>query len=179
MSTFAEPSNPRLRLSAVTLEDLDEFYALHSDPRLYQHEPEAMHPDRAHSESVIGCYVEDWARWKLGYWSVRSAATGEYLGCAGLRRNEVNWNIYYRFHRSAWGFGYAAESIRVAAQCAEAIEPEAVLQAEMHSDNTPSRHVAEELGLTFCGPGQSLTGAPVVIYQLPAAEASVYARTSR
>ena len=170
MSAFAELTTARLRLSAVALQDLDDFFALNTDPRVYQYEPEAMHPDRDHSESVIGLFVDDWARWELGYWSVRSLPTGEYLGCAGVRRSEVDWNVYYRFHPTAWGNGYAAEVIRAAAPCAESVEPGAILQAEMHPDNLPSRRVAEGLGMTFCGEGQSVTGAPALIYQLPAAE---------
>jgi RimJ/RimL family protein N-acetyltransferase len=172
MSRFAEVLTPRLKLTAVAMDDLEEFHALHSDPALFRHAPEVQHPDREHSESVIGLFVDDWSRWDLGYWSVRDLHTGVYLGCGGVRRNEVNWNAYYRFHRAAWGHGYAVEVVQAAAACAEMIEPGALLQAVMRPSNPASRRVAERLGMVFCGTQPDHAGIDDLVYQQFARELS-------
>jgi len=170
VTSFTEVATARLLLTAVAMTDLDEFHALHSDPAVFQDAPEARHPDRNYSESIIGTFVDDWARWGLGYWSARLAGTRQYIGCAGVRRNEVNWNVYYRFTPVAWGQGYAIEVIRTAAPCAEAIEPGAILQAVMRRSNIASRAVAQRLGMTFCGSLPDHAGAEDLVFQLPAAE---------
>ncbi|HEY2043844.1 MAG TPA: GNAT family N-acetyltransferase [Jatrophihabitans sp.] len=170
MIAFAELSTARLRLSAVSMADLEEFHALHSDADLYRHAPEARHPDIAHSESQLGGYLEDWARWNLGYWSVRLLNSDQYIGCAGVRRNEVNWNVYYRFAKTAWGNGYATETIQAAGPCAESIEAGAVLQAVMRPANPASRAVVERLGMTYCGTELDYAGTEQLVYQLPAAD---------
>lgn len=167
---YTELLTSRLRLAAVTIEDLDQFHELHSDPDTYGDEPEAMHPDRAHSRSLIETFITDWASWKLGYWSVRLRETGDYIGCAGVRRNDENWNVYYRLTPSVWGNGYAAEVIRAAADCAEQIEPGALLQAVMRTWNTKSERVAEQLGMAYCGSYPDYGGIEDLIYQLPAAQ---------
>jgi RimJ/RimL family protein N-acetyltransferase len=170
MAAFTDLRTARLRLSAVSIGDLDEFHALHSDPDLYRHAPEERHPDLMFSESQIEAFVDDWSRWQLGYWTVRLLDSGRYIGCGGVRRNEVNWNVYYRFHKTAWGNGYAVETIRAAAPCAESIESGATLQAVMRPRNPASQAVAEELGMTFCGNQLDHAGLDQLVYQLPAAE---------
>jgi RimJ/RimL family protein N-acetyltransferase len=170
MDAFNELSTARLALTAVSMADLEEYHALHNDPDLYRHAPEARHPDLAFSESQIGAWVDDWARWNLGYWSVRLTDTGQFIGCGGVRRNEVNWNVYYRFHKAFWGNGYATETIRAAAPCAESVEPGAVLQAVMRPNNPASQAVAQRLGMTYCLTQPDHSGVDEIIYQLPAAQ---------
>ncbi len=173
MPSFAKIHTARLRLTAIAIADLAEVHALHSDPELYRHAPEAMHPDLAHSASVIDGLLEDWRVHGLGYWTVRLPC-GEFAGCAGVRRNEVNWNVYYRLMVTAWGNGYAEEVIRAAAPCVEAIEPGAVLQAVMRPHNPASEAVAKKLGMIFCGDQPDHDGVEQFIYQLPAALITTY-----
>ncbi|MGX7679926.1 GNAT family N-acetyltransferase [Jatrophihabitans sp. DSM 45814] len=173
MNRFADLSTARLRLTAVAVADLADFHRLHSDPALYANEPEMRHPDLCHSRSVLDGLIEDWSVWGLGYWSVRDAATGRYLGCGGVRRNEVNWNVYYRLHLADWGHGYAVEILRLAAPCAAAVEVGAVLQATIRPQNGPSRRVAEKLGMIFCGIQDDVGGAKQTYYQLPAKDVAL------
>jgi ribosomal-protein-alanine N-acetyltransferase len=170
VSRFAVVNTARLGLTAISMDDLEDFHALHSDPQAHPYDLELMHPDRDHSQSVIEMFVDDWATWKLGYWTIRTLDGREYLGCAGIRRNDVNWNVYYRFRPSAWGNGFATEVIRAAAPCAEAVEPGAHLQLVMRPDNSGSRRVADRLNLLCCGTQPDHTGAPELVYQLPAAD---------
>jgi RimJ/RimL family protein N-acetyltransferase len=159
----------RLRLTAVSVADLGAFHGLHSDPELYRLAPESMHPDLTHSVSVIGTFVDDWARWGLGYWSIRLRDTDRYVGCGGVRRSEANWNVYYRLSGAVWGRGYATETIRAAGPCAEAVEPGAILQAMVRPTNMASRAVAERLGMVYCGNQPDHAGVEDLVYQLPAA----------
>ena len=167
MESFRQMRTPRLELTAVSMGDLGEFHTLHSDPALYQHAPLARHPDLVHSQSVLEGLIEDWDTRELGYWTVRSGA-GSYLGCAGVRWSIVNWNVYYRFGNAAWGNGYADEVIRVAASCAETIEPGATLQAVVRPWNHASRRVAERLGMVRCG--EQDNDGRELIYQVAAVD---------
>jgi RimJ/RimL family protein N-acetyltransferase len=165
MGGFASVLTDRLSLTAVAAGDLTEFHALHSDPVLYRHAPEAMHPDEAHSASVMEGLGSDWAEHGLGYWSVRDRHTHRYLGCGGVRFSRVNYNVYYRLHASAWGHGYACEIVRAAAGCAYQLDPEAVLQAVMRPWNRASAAVAERIGMTFCGEQLDYQGVAELVYQ--------------
>jgi RimJ/RimL family protein N-acetyltransferase len=174
--SFATITTERLQLTAVDEHDLADFHALHSDPDLFRHAPEAMHPDLDHSRSVLECLAADWASVGLGYWSIHDGSTGNYLGTGGVRRGSYRgqpadtWNIYYRLAIQAWGHGYAAEVIRAAAPCAETIQPGALLQAMMRPWNSASVGVAKQLGMTFCGSQLDHGGIEELVYQLPAAD---------
>ena len=170
MGPFEAVLTERLALTAVTATDLPDFHALHSDPALYRHAPEAMHPDEAHSASVLEGLAADWVQHGLGYWSVRDRRTGSYLGCGGVRFSRVNYNVYYRLHRDVWGNGYATEIVRSAAECAYELDPRAVLQAVMRPWNPASAAVAARVGMTFCGEQLDHSGAPELVYQAAAAD---------
>ncbi|UQX86758.1 GNAT family N-acetyltransferase [Jatrophihabitans telluris] len=169
MHHFAALRTDRLQLDAVAMTDLDDFHRLHSDPATYEHAPHVRHPDVEHSRTVLQEWIEDWLLVGLGYYSVRSIS-GDYLGCGGVRRNQVNFNVYYRLFPHAWGHGYAQEIIRASGPLAERIERGAILQAVIRPVNVASIAVVERLGMIACGRQLDYTGAEQLVYQLPAAE---------
>ena len=62
---------PRLRLDAVVPGDLDEHFALMSDPGVWAHLPSGRHTDLAKTTEGIGRSVRHRARNGLGYWTAR------------------------------------------------------------------------------------------------------------
>jgi RimJ/RimL family protein N-acetyltransferase len=157
-------------LTAVTMDDLEEHFALHNDAATFVHEPDRRHPDRDYTRSVLEELVQDWTEHHLGYWTVRLRLDDSYLGCGGVRRSTDLWNVYYRLKPAAWGHHYAGEIVRAAAPCAEKIEPGALLQAAVRPTNARSESVVTRIGMTFCGRQPDETGATQLIYQIPAAD---------
>jgi RimJ/RimL family protein N-acetyltransferase len=178
MPSFVDTRTDRLHLTAVAMADLKDFHALHSNPALYQHAPDARHPDIAYSQSVLEGFEQDWMSVGLGYWTIRPTGSSKYLGTGGVRRGSYRgclvdtWNVYYCLAPDARGRGYAQEVIAAAAGCVKQIEPGAVLQALMRPWNVASEAVAKKLGMTFCGSQHDHAGIEELVYQLPAADFS-------
>jgi RimJ/RimL family protein N-acetyltransferase len=73
----------RLLLSAVTTDDVDELFAINSDPAVWGHFPSGRHVDRAQTESFAGLCADAWDRDGLGYWAVRDPGSRVLLGSGG------------------------------------------------------------------------------------------------
>ena len=163
----------RLRLDAVTIGDLDELFALHSDPDVWRHFPSARHTERERTAAMLARIEQDWVVDGLGFWSVRAVDSGDAAdpiigigGCA-LRYDAV-WNLYYRFTPGAWGHGYAAEMIAAARAAAHDVRPDLPVIAYLLEHNEGSRRAAERTGLDLVwrGPdfGNPDPGAVRLIY---------------
>jgi RimJ/RimL family protein N-acetyltransferase len=68
---FRHHQTPRLRLDAVVPGDLDEHFALMSDPGVWAHLPSGRHTDPARTSEGIRHSVAGWSRDGLGYWTAR------------------------------------------------------------------------------------------------------------
>jgi RimJ/RimL family protein N-acetyltransferase len=60
-----------LRLDAVVPDDLDEHYALMSDPGVWAHLPSGRHTSPERTAEAIHSSVGHWGRDGLGYWTAR------------------------------------------------------------------------------------------------------------
>ena len=138
----------RMELLLVAADDLADWTALHTDPRLYAHAPEAMVTDAEKLESGLRANTDRWLRDGLGYWIARDRLHGHLLGVGGVRRREHHeWNLYYRFARDAHGQGYAAELAQAAVRELAVVSPTAEVHAHMRPTNPASVAVAARLGL--------------------------------
>lgn len=142
--TFTE----RLRLSRAVASDLDEVFAIQSDPRVWTHYPSLRHTDRAQTVEMIERWERSWADAGLGSWVARLRDTGEVVGNGGctLLGGEV-WNIGYRIAGDHHGQGLATELARAGVEAARSIAPERPVIAYLVEHNRASAHVAEKLGL--------------------------------
>ena len=148
-TTWRRTRSDRLWLDAPSPTDLDEFYAIHGDPRTWTHLPSGRHASREASAAKLDAIVAQWAADGLGYWSVRTSASGPVVGVAGcaVPPGRSWWNLYYRFAVSAQGHGYAAEVAIRAIEAAHEVAPERPVLAYLDEDNTASRRTTERLGL--------------------------------
>ena len=157
--TFDHLRTPRLQLDAVVPGDLDEHFALLSDPGVWGHLPTGVHTDRARTAEGIAHAVGHWAADGLGYWTARLQAdlpdaglrAGELVGIGGCarRRGTDWWNLYYRFTPPAWGRGLAAELVAAALDAARTVAPDRPVIAYLLEHNAESRGRAERSGLTL------------------------------
>jgi RimJ/RimL family protein N-acetyltransferase len=147
----------RLQLDAVVPEDLDEHFALMSDPGVWAHLPSGRHTDPTQTAAGIEHSVGHWERDGLGYWTARlredlpgtPLQAGDVVGTGGcaVRVGTVWWNLYYRLTPAAWGRGLAAELVDAALQAARAVDPDRPVVAYLLEHNAESRGRAERSGL--------------------------------
>lgn len=163
----------RLRLDAVVPGDLDEHFALLSDPGSWAHYPSGRHTSREQTATGIEAAVGHWADSRLGYWTARlrddladdqvppGLAPGAMVGLGGCatRSGTTWWNLYYRLARAAWGRGLASEIVGAALPAARQVDPARPVLAYLLEHNGQSRRLAERSGLTLVWRGPD-TGNP-------------------
>jgi RimJ/RimL family protein N-acetyltransferase len=147
----------RLRLDAVVPDDLDEHFALLSDPGVWAHLPSGRHTEPSETATGIDDSGGHWARDGLGYWTARLRTdlpgtplrAGAMVGTGGcaIRVGTSWWNLYYRLTPPAWGLGLAAELVDAALEAAHAVDPDRPVIAYLLEHNVESRGRAERAGL--------------------------------
>ena len=147
----------RLRLDAVVPGDLDEHFALLSDPGSWRHLPSGRHTSPEKTMEGIAQSVGHWARDGLGYWTARlredlpdaGLAAGSVVGTGGcaVRAGDTWWNLYYRLTPPAWGHGLAGELVTTAMDAAHSVAPDRPVIAYLLEHNRESRRRAERAGL--------------------------------
>jgi len=177
---FRHATTSRLRLDAVVPGDLDEHFALMSDPGVWAHLPSGRHTDPAKTAAGIEHSLRHWARDGLGYWTARlrsdladpppGLTPGSVVGTGGcaVRVGTTWWNLYYRLTPPAWGLGLAAELVTAAIDAAHAVAPDRPVIAYLLEHNVESRGRAERAGLSLVwrGPdaGNPDPGAVRLVY---------------
>src|SRR5687768_5420971 len=73
----------RLALDEPTIDDLDDLFKLHHDPRSWTHLPRRRHLDPDRTRAVIEGAVRRFASDGLSYWSVRLVPGGPVVGWGG------------------------------------------------------------------------------------------------
>jgi [ribosomal protein S5]-alanine N-acetyltransferase len=140
----------RLRLRELRLDDVDVLNAIQSDPehmRFYPH-PFSMEESRAWIEKNLVRYE------RLGYglWAVEDKETGEFLGNVGptlqqvdgVGEVELGWSITPTRARE----GIATEAAVAARNDGFTRLDLPYVIALVKPENTPSRGVAERIGMT-------------------------------
>jgi RimJ/RimL family protein N-acetyltransferase len=145
----------RLWLDLPSAEDVDDLFAIHSDPDLWRHFPVGRHTSRAEAERMVTESEGQFVRNGLGYWSVRDRPAGPVVGRGGctILTGRPWWNLYYRFVTSVHGRGYATEMGQRAIEAARDVEPARPVVAYLLEHNTASRRTAEKLGMQLAWRG--------------------------
>lgn len=151
-----------LVLDRPGLQDLDEVFEIHSDPRVWTHFPSGRMVRRAEAGAYLLARIADWEIDGFGAWVVRESEDGPVLGTCGtgVRRRpmadewdpdriEAYWNLGYRFRPEVQGRGLASEVSRLAIAHAQELKPELPVIAYLLEHNEASRKVAEKVGLTL------------------------------
>nr|WP_237519162.1 GNAT family N-acetyltransferase [Streptomyces sp. SID5910] len=167
----------RLVLREWRRSDLAPWAALNADPVVRAYFPGVL--TREQSDASAARFQADLGRRGWGWWAVEVAASGEFIGFAGLDPVEdglpfTGTEAGWRLARPAWGHGYATEAARAAVAFAfEELGLEEVL-AITAATNRRSRAVMDRLGMTrdpaddFDDPG--VPEGPLrrnVLYRLP------------
>ncbi len=141
-------ATPRLRLHAFRLTDLDELHALFADP-LTHTIGSGPFTSPAQTERWIRHRINTEQRYGLCWYALRENETGTLVGNCGLlegRTGHSEPEIGYLIGQAHRGQGYAEEAAQaVLAECRSA--GLARVWASIRPHNTPSRRIAERLGL--------------------------------
>lgn len=141
----------RLLLRAVSGEDLDAVFAIHSNPDTYRFHPDAVTRSREDSAAQLAGWQSEWREVGFGFWAISVADDPRVIGFGGLTnrtfRQRPVLNAYYRFDPSAWGNGYATEMTSAAAGLARNLMPDLPIIVRTREANHAARRVAEKLGL--------------------------------
>ncbi len=150
VSIFLETQ--RLALRSATEDDVDDLYALNSDPDVMwflnggKPTPRDEIRDRVIPFWLSLCEQSD----GLGYWVAEARATGDFLGWFHLRPTAGDAvDLGYRLRKAAWNKGYATEGSRaLIRECFTNLGVPRVVAHTM-AVNHASRRVMEKCGLTF------------------------------
>ena len=147
----------RLLLRPFEPADAAGMFALDSDPAVHRYLGGIGGPMAAHladSEAVVARLQAQHATGELGRWAVELAATGEFVGWAGLKLvpGPVNgqrdfYDLGYRLRPAFWGQGYGYEA--AAAWLAQGFGPLALPRICAYADvrNVGSCRILEKIGL--------------------------------
>ena len=131
----------RLSLYPVTMDDLDEFTALHAGPGS---RPVDMLTD------LLRDFCAVWESGEHGYW--RIVFDGRTAGFGGVKpktwRGRSVWNLYYWLWPDLRGRGIATEVARKAVAVAAEKHPDWPVLVETRPDNAAAIRVAEGVGMT-------------------------------
>lgn len=146
---------PRLWLDLPTLVDVDDLFAIHSDPDLWRHFPVGRHTTREQAVAMVAQSERQFERDGLGFWSVRDHPAGPVVGRGGctVPTGRPWWNLYYRFATAVHGRGYATEMATHAVEAARAVDPDRPVVAYLLEHNTASKRTAEGLGFVLAWRG--------------------------
>ncbi len=138
------------RVRRPTVEDLDDVFRIHGDPRTNRFNPAGPDADREVSRARLDGWLAHWDEHGFGYWTVESG-DGRVIGFSGVRC-EV-WlgrpvlNLYYRFAPEVWGRGVASAVAAHAIAWARAHQPGRPVLAHTTTDNEGSQRTAVAAGL--------------------------------
>ena len=145
----------RLTLRRLTMADVDNLFALDSDPAVMRYlSGGAPTPRDVIAREILPRCLSYYERYDgYGVWAAIEKASGDFLGWFSFRPhddgNPAEVTLGYRLRRAAWGKGYATEGARALIRKGfTALGAERVI-ATTYQDNLASRRVMEKAGLTL------------------------------
>jgi RimJ/RimL family protein N-acetyltransferase len=160
----------RLRLRALTPDDLDELCRVWMDPRVMRWIGEHTREDVARE---LREQIESQAAHGLSLWAVEERVSGRFLGDCGLQPLEMRGpeiEVAYELLPEVWGRGLATEAVAAALGAAfDALALERVI-AVAKPDNDASLRVLEKSGLRRAGTRVAY-GEELLLYEISRAEA--------
>lgn len=143
----------RCFLREMTLEDLDDLYALYRGKSITRY-MEGLYEDRKKEEEYTKAYIENMYHfYGYGMWLAVDKVTGQLIGRAGLNSLELHGKpaleMGYVIGEEFQNQGYATELCREILRFAENESGFGKVHCLIHKDNQVSIHLARKLGFTW------------------------------
>lgn len=151
MNALHELRTPRLLLTRVCADDLDDFARFYADPEVTATLGGARTADWV--AAYLGKQMAHWDEHGFGFWTLRDPLTGQFVGRGGLRHatieGQVEIEVGYGLMREFWGMGLATELARECLRVgfAELHRPDLVCFTL--TTNGASRRVMEKAGFRY------------------------------
>lgn len=107
-------TSQRLKLDSLTELDIDDVFAIFSDPRVIEHYDVEKFRDKREAKELIDYFAQLHSRNGGIRWAIRHIESGEFIGSCGYS----SWNpfdhsavISYELGPAYWGKGYASEAL--------------------------------------------------------------------
>ena len=102
--------------------------------------------NRLHTE------IRNESAYQVQYWPIFELATGDLIGCCGLRPHGMReYEIGFHLRPAFWGQGYAAEAANAVIEYAFTVLKADTLFAGHNPANSKSRKLLNKLGLVYIG----------------------------
>ncbi len=141
----------RLRLRRPRADDVSAILRIHGDPRTYRHAPHRVMRTLNEARTVFATMDRHWRGHGFGYAVVELLESGETIGFAGVRHQEIvgvpALNLYYRFDPSSHGQGYATEAVTAVLEQALRRHPDLPVVARVALVNAASARLAQRVGM--------------------------------
>ena len=139
----------RVRLRPLRIGDADDFFALHSDPRVMRYWSHPPWTEREQAIARIEQLERDRANAEFYTWANTVGGTDRLIGTVSLfaiNRTQFRAEVGYALAPGHWGHGYATEGLRLAIAFAFDTVGLARLEADIDPRNVPSCRVVERVG---------------------------------
>ncbi len=170
MTTILE--TPRLLLRHLVMDDLDELFALYSDPEIRQYFPEGI-LNYDDTKEELEWHMNGHPTYpELGLWATIHKETGKFIGRCGLLPWEIDSNleieIAYLLDKKFWHQGLATEAARGIMRYGFERLTLSRLICLIDPDNIASQRVAENIGMKLEKKVDGIDGDnfPALIYAI-------------
>ena len=162
----------RLILRHLTLEDLDELFALYQDPEIRRYFPEGVLNYKDTKEELEWHMNGHPRHPELGLWATIHKETGQFIGRCGLLPWEIDGKleieIAYLLDKHFWHQGLATEAAKGIMEYGFQELHLSRLICLIDPENIPSQRVAERIGMTLERKVDGIDGDnfPTLIYSI-------------
>ena len=143
----------RLTLRHQVMDDLDDLFALYSDPEIRKYFPDSVKNYEDTKEELEWFMNGHPEHPELGLWAMVHKETGKFIGRCGLLPWEIDGKpeieIAYLIDKAYWNQGLATEAAQGLLQNGFEKLKLSRMICMMHPDNTASQRVAEKIGMTL------------------------------
>lgn len=133
--------------------DLSPLAEIYSDPEVMRYVGNGVILDSSQTARSISNWKKYYERFKFGNWATIEKNTSTFIGLCGLSWLPDNSDIEvsYLFSKPAWGKGYATETANAILDYGFNNLGLERIVALVYSENKPSIHVIDKLGMKYEG----------------------------
>ena len=162
----------RLILRQLVMEDLDELFALYSDPEIRRYFPDGVKNYEDTKEELEWFLDGHPEHPELGLWATVHKETGKFIGRCGLLPWDIDGKfeveIAYLLDKSFWGQGLATEAAKGILRYGFETLKLSRLICLIDPENIGSQNVAKRIGMTLERRVDGIAGDnfPTLIYSI-------------